>query len=81
LTVLVDSDTRPVLVTSAGELGSRSGGILAALGSGAVVRIDYTQQHRTAALLVGPADIPRVLDFLGVDPATLPAPGTVADAV
>jgi hypothetical protein len=78
---VVDSETRPVLITSASELGARSGGLLRALSTGALVRVDEGRVNRAAALLVPPQDIPAVLDFLGIDPATLPAPGEVRDVV
>jgi hypothetical protein len=81
MTTVVESETRPVLVTSAAELGSRSGGILRALSTGAVVRIDDNRVGCAAALLVPPQLIPGVLKFLGIDAATLPEPGTVRDVI
>jgi hypothetical protein len=79
MTTLVESEARPVLVTSANELGRRSGGILRALASGALVVVDDNRVGARAALLIPPQDIPAVLAFLGIDPATLPQPGTARD--
>lgn len=65
----------PVLITSANELGNRSGGILRALSAGAVVLVDDNRVGCRAALMIPPRSIPDVLTFLGIDPGTLPEPG------
>ena len=70
-----------VLITSATDLGKRTGGLLAALASGALVRVDDLRVGRSAALLVPPQLIPRVLEAVGIDPASLMEPGAVNDAV
>lgn len=81
MTALVDSDTGapPVLVTSLTELHDRPGGVVRGLTSGALVVLDNDQIKCRAALMVGPQHLDAVLAFLGVDPATLPEPGTVRD--
>jgi len=82
LTSIVETETGiPVLVTTKSELGSRSGGILQALASGAIVRVDDRNTEAAAALLVPPHLIPAVLEFLGIDPGTLPAPGMARDQI
>jgi hypothetical protein len=80
MTVLHETETGiPVLVTTKSELGSRSGGILQALASGAIVRVDDRNTEAAAALLVPPHLIPAVLRSLGIDPGTLPEPGAARD--
>lgn len=81
MTKIVESEVRPVLFTSANELGRRSGGILRALSGGALVVVDDIRVGARAALLIPPQDIPRVLEFLGIDPDAMPEPGEVRDAV
>jgi hypothetical protein len=65
-----------VLVVSASELGSRSGGLLRALASGMVVRIDDLRLGLTVGYLSlePPASAAGVLD-------RLPEQGTAADRV
>jgi hypothetical protein len=81
MTTLIETDTgtRPVLVTTAAELGARSGGLLRALATGALVRVDDNRVKAEACLMVPPQLIPRVLEFCGIDPDTLPEPGTARD--
>ena len=80
MTVLHETGTGapPLLVTSASELGSRSGGILRALSTGALVLVDDNRIGCRAALLVPPQHIPAVLAFLGIE-GSLPEPGTARD--
>ncbi len=80
MTAIVDSETWPVLITSKTELSARSGGILRALSTGALVRIDDCNLGAEACLMIPPQLIPQVLEFLGLDPAALPVPGEVHDA-
>ena len=81
MTALVDSGTGapPVLVTSLTELHDRPGGVIRGLTAGALVVVDNDQIKCRAALMVGPQHLDDVLRFLGVDPATLPAPGEARD--
>ena len=81
MTALVDSGTGapPVLVTSLTELHDRPGGVIRGLTAGALVVLDNDQIKCRAALMVGPQHIPAVLAFLGIDAASLPAPGTARD--
>lgn len=82
MTTIVDTgtETRPLLITSRTELSARSGGLLRALGSGALIRVDDLNIGCEVALMVPPQLIPAVLRYLGIDPDTLPEPGTVRDA-
>lgn len=69
-------DGRPVLIVSASELGARSGGLLAAVGSGALCRVDDHRVGRVVALMIPAADIPGILEsFYGIDAGSLPPPG------
>ena len=80
MTAIVETETGvPVLITTKSELGSRSGGILRALSTGAVVRVDDHNLGAEACLMVPPQFIPQVLEFLGVDSALLPDPGSARD--
>jgi hypothetical protein len=81
MTQLVETEAGApvILVTTKTELSARSGGILRALATGAVVRVDDNNIGAEAALLVPPQWIPQVLALIGIDPATLPEPGTVRD--
>lgn len=83
MTTVVDAGTGipSVLITSAAELGSRSGGILRALATGALVRVDDNRVQAEACLMVPPQHIPAVLAFLGIDPDSMPDPGTIRDAI
>ena len=81
MTALVDSTpgAPPVLVTSLTELHDRPGGVVRGLTAGALVVLDNDQVRCRAALMVGPRHLDAVLRFLGVDPASLPDPGTARD--
>jgi len=68
-----------LLITTASELGNRSGGILRALSSGALVLVDDNRAGYRSALMVPPQLIPAVLRSLGIDPDHVPDPGTVRD--
>jgi hypothetical protein len=57
----------------------RSGGFLRALSTGALVLVDDNRIGCRAALMVPPQHIPAVLAFLGIDPDSVPEPGTVRD--
>jgi hypothetical protein len=82
LTQIVETEAGapPVLLVAKSELGSRSGGILQALSTGAVIRVDDHHVKCAACLMVPPQLIPAVLGFLGIDPDLLPEPGTARDA-
>ena len=77
MTQLIETgaETRPLLITSRTELSARSGGLLRALGSGALIRVDDLNIGCEVALMVPPQLIPAVLAFLGIDPDALPEPG------
>ena len=82
MTAIIETEKRPVLVTPLTELHRRSGGIVAALATGALIRLDENRVGRVAGLIVPPKDVPRILaEFYGIDPAGLPEPGSVRDAV
>jgi hypothetical protein len=68
-----DTDVPSVLIVSASELGSRSGGLLRALAGGMVVRIDDLRLGLTVGWLS--AEPPSSVAGL----AGLPAPGEVSD--
>jgi hypothetical protein len=70
---------QPLLITTSSELGNRSGGILRALSTGALVLVDDNRVGCRAALMVPPQLIPAVLRSLGIDPDSVPDPGTVRD--
>ncbi len=73
MTLTAVAEAPAVLVVSAGELGTRSGGLLREVAAGTVVRIDDLRVRRTVGWLVpGPPD--------GIDPALLPAPGELVDS-
>ena len=63
-----------VLITTKTELSARSGGILHALGSGAIVRVDDCNIGCVAGLMVPPHRWRDVAEFLGIDPDALPEP-------
>jgi hypothetical protein len=82
MAALVETEQqRAALVTSASELSNRTGGVLRALASGALVRVDDNRVGAAAALLVPPSLIPLVLSHLGISADSLPEPGTVRDAL
>ena len=83
MTQIVDTGTGipAVVITSQTELSARSGGILRALATGAVVRIDNLSLMCEVALMIPPALIPAVMELIGIDPGALPLPGEVRDAV
>jgi hypothetical protein len=66
-------DVPSVIIVSASEVGSRSGGLLRALASGMVVRVDDLRLKRTVGWLS--AEPPASVAGL----AGLPAPGEAAD--
>lgn len=70
-----------LLITTASELSSRSGGILRALGSGALVLVDDHRVGARAALMVPPQLIPAMLRGLGIDPGSVPDPGMSRDQI
>lgn len=81
LTQIVETEAGapPVLIVTKSELGNRSGGILRALATGAAVRVDDLAVGCAATIMVPPSWIPEVLRLLGIDPGTLPEPGTARD--
>jgi hypothetical protein len=80
LTQIIETEAGvPVLITTLSELGSRSGSLVRALDTGAVIRVDDHNIGRAAALLVPPTWIPEVLRMMSIDPDTLPEPGTARD--
>ena len=53
MTQIVDTETGvPVLITTKSELGSRSGSLIRALATGAVIRVDDHNLGCEAALLI-----------------------------
>jgi hypothetical protein len=65
----------------ASEAGARPGALWRHAAGGALVRVEDMQVGCVNALVVPPQLADAVLAFLGIDPALVPLPGTVRDAV
>ena len=74
------TEAPPLLVASAGEVG-RSPGRLWREAARCLVLVDDNRLPARNGLVVPPYLADRVLEFLGIDPATVPPPGAVADSL
>jgi hypothetical protein len=81
MTIAMEAETATVLIGNLSDLHSNTGKIVRNAARGDLQRIDDGSAKVVACLVIGPQYIDSVLRFLGVDPDSLPAPGSARDVL